>query len=170
MANTERRRPPAWVKGTQQKPQVSVRKPVGRHYPGKVEFEDKGRRNNKRADRGTDPTRNTMIDPRVVTDEMVRNDLDGINRGDAVVDQGQETAWINGRLWGFHTNTGTSYPIEGEGFVQMNAIQYYALRTIARYTGINPDSERELAHHPDLTDEDRELARRVWRMRAEAED
>lgn len=110
-----------------------------------------------------------MIDPRVVTDEMVQSDLEAINRGDAIVDRGLGTAWINGRLWGYHTDTGTAYPIEGEGFVQMNSLQYYALRTIARYNGINPDSERELSYHPDLNDEDRELARRVWRMREEAE-
>ncbi len=101
---------------------------------------------------------------------MIQDELEAINRGDAIIDRQHGTAWINGRLWGYHTDTGRMYPIEGEGFVSMNAIQYYALRVYARYNGINPDSERELAHHPDLTDDDREIARAVWRMRETSED
>jgi hypothetical protein len=119
---------------------------------------------------GTDTTQNTMIDPRIVTNSMIQAELDAINRGDAIVDRQHGTAWINGRLWGYHTDNGRMYSIQGDGFVSMSAIQYYALRIYARYNGINLDSERELAHHPDLTDEDRELARRVWWMREKSED
>jgi hypothetical protein len=132
LANAKRRRPPAWVEGTQQVPQVLVRKPFERHDPRKIEFENRGRRNKKRAQQGTDATRNTMIDPRIVTDRMIGDDLEAINRGDAVVDRQHGTAWINGRLWGYHTDTGTVFPMEGDGFVSMSAIQYYALRTIPR--------------------------------------
>lgn len=132
-------------------------------------FESRGRRN-KKDRQGTDATRNTMIDPRIVTATTIQDEIDAINRGDAIIDRQHGTAWINGRLWGYHTDTGRMYPIKGHGFVSMNAIQYYALRTYARYNGVNPDSERELVHHPDLTDEDREIARSVWRMRETSED
>ncbi len=106
-----------------------------------------------------------MIEPWV----DVQADLDAINRGEAIVDHQHATAWINGRLWGFHTDTGTAYPMEGKGFVRLNQLQFFALRTIARYNGLNARSEATLNRHPDLTDEDREIVRRLWRMREEAE-
>jgi len=123
LANAERQRPPAWVRGQQQAPQVPLTRPVDRHDPREIDFDNRGRRNKKRASPGTDTTRNTMIDPRVVTDSVIRDELDAINRGDAIVDRQQGTAWINGRLWGYHTDTGRAFPIEGDGFVSMNAIQ-----------------------------------------------
>lgn len=111
-----------------------------------------------------------MIDPRVVTDEMILDEIEAINRGEAIVDRQHATAWINGRLYGYHTDTGTAYPMRGEGFVEMDQRQYSALRMVIRYNGLNDQAELELRLRPNLTDEDRDLVRQVWRMREEAED
>ena len=51
----------------------------------------------------------------------------------------------------------------------MNQLQYYAFRKYVEYNGINDRSEGELSRHRDLTQEDREIARRVWRMREKPE-
>ena len=159
LTNAERRRLPAWVRGTQQTPQVTLRKPVTRHYPRHVQARDQGERGNK----------NTMIDPRVVTDQMILDEVEAINRGEAIVDRQHGTAWINGRLYGYHTDTGTAYPMRREGFVEMDQRQYSALRMTIRYHGLNEESEFELKKRPNLTDEDRDLIRYVWRMREDAE-
>lgn len=111
-----------------------------------------------------------MIDPRVVSDEMVLDEIEAINRGEAIVDRQHGTAWINGRLWGYHTDTGTAYPMRGVGFVEMNQRQYSALRMVIRYNGLNDRSEFEMQMRSNLSDEDRDLVRNVWRMREEAED
>ncbi len=111
-----------------------------------------------------------MIDPNVLSDAGIQADMDAINRGEAIVDRQGGTAWINGRLWGYHTDNGRSYPVEGAGFIRLTQRHYSALKMIARYTGLNAESERELASRPTLTDDDREVVRRVWRMREEAED
>ena len=63
-----------------------------------------------------------MIDPRVVTDQMVLDEVEAINRGEAIVDRQHGTAWINGRLYGYHTDTGTVYPMRGDGFVEMDSM------------------------------------------------
>jgi len=131
-----------------------MRKPADRHDPRKIREKDQGRRG----------TRNTIIEPRV----DIQADLDAINRGDGIIDRHWQTIWVNGRLWGYHADTGTIYPMEGGGFVQMTQLQFFALRVLVRYNGINPQSERMLANNPDMTDEDRDIARRIWRMREEA--
>jgi len=95
----------------------------------------------------------------------VQADIDAINRGEAIVDREKATAWTAGRLYGFHTDSGTSYPISGEGFIAMDQKQYSAFKQIIENNGLGPRSEVFLANSRHLTDEDRELVRRLWRIR-----
>ena len=148
---------PASVTGTRQKPQVTLGMPSRtRHDPDGIAARGKSRKGD----------RNTMIEPWV----DVRADIDAINRGEAIVDRERATAWIHGRLWGFHTDTGTAYPISGTGFISLTQAQHSALRMIAGYTHLNEDAERELRMRPSLTDEDREIVRYVWRLRRQLGD
>lgn len=162
LANAEGRRPPATFTGTQQSPPIPAQWPRDRHFPDKAPWRRKGRPGE----------RNTMIDPGVVSDADIRADIEAINRGEGYIHAGNQRIWINGRFWGIHLDTGTGrlYPLEGHGFVPMNQLQYYAFRKYVEYNGINDHSEDELSHLRDLTEEDREIARRVWRMREESED
>lgn len=146
-----REKVPEGFKGIRGTPPVPLLKPSDRHDISRFKFGNKGRRGE----------RNTMIAPWV----DVQADLDAINAGKGLVDIGTGRVWINGRLWGYHTDTGTGYPVEGDGFIPMTQAQYAALRKIASYNGINKRSEQELRSNPQFTDEDIELAYRVWRIR-----
>lgn len=53
--------------------------------------------------------KNTVFLPEV----DVSADMDAIDRGDAIVDKERATAWVSGRLGGFHTDRGTAYPVRG---------------------------------------------------------
>jgi hypothetical protein len=105
-----------------------------------------------------------MIEPWV----DVRAEIDAINRGEGYYDKETGRIWINGRLWGTHSDrrTGTLFPIEGDGFIQVTSIQHYAFRTFVRYNGIADQAELQLARIRGMTDADLEVARRLWRMRA----
>lgn len=108
-----------------------------------------------------------MIEPWV----DVQEDLRAIERGEGVVDTGRARIWVNGRLWGYHADTGTArlWPISGDGFIQLDGKQYRALTIVATYNGLTEDAERQLSHMDILTDEDRALVRRIWRMREETQ-
>ena len=149
--------PPAHVTGTRQKPQVTLGMPSRtRHDPDAISARGKSRKGE----------RNTVIEPWV----DVQADIDAINHGEAIVDRERATAWVNGRLWGFHTDTGTAYPIRGNGVIPLTQAQHSAVRMIAGYTELNEDAERELRMRPSLTDMDREIVRRIWRLRTRAKD
>ncbi|MGC4106758.1 MAG: hypothetical protein QM753_10470 [Thermomicrobiales bacterium] len=140
--------------GIKQQPNVEVTKPASRHYITQVGKGSKSRPGD----------RNTIIDPWV----DVQADIDAINRGDAYVDIGKANAWINGRFYGYHSDTGTAWPISGEGFIELDQRQYSALKKVAEYNGLNTRSERYLTYEPNLTDRDRDLIRDIWRMREQA--
>ncbi|MGI8404842.1 MAG: hypothetical protein ACR2OE_08800 [Thermomicrobiales bacterium] len=146
--------PPAGFTGEPGTPPVPLRKPSDRHSIARVSNTNKGKPGE----------RNTMIAPWV----DVQADLDAINAGQGLADSGKSQVWINGRLWEFYADTGTSYPMSGDGFIPMTQAQFRALRIIAGYNGVNERSEREIGSNPAFTDEDREIARRVWRIREEA--
>ena len=120
---------PASVTGTRQKPQVTVTMPHDRHFPGRL-----GRRIDARPG-----DKNTMIEPWV----DVRADIDAINHGEAIVDQSKATAWINSRLYGFHTGTGSTgklFPMWGRGLIPMDQKQIRALEKVITMGSTNDPS------------------------------
>lgn len=110
--------------------------------------------------------RNTMIAPWV----DVRLDLETINAGRGYYRAEGGRIWVNGRLWAMHIEkqSGTIYPIAGEGLFNVTQREYRAMKILAAYNGINDRSEYELEHWIALSDRDREVARAVWRMREAA--
>jgi len=115
-------------------------------------------------DRAEVGDRNTMIEPWV----DVRADIDAINGGKAFCHRASGRIWIHGRLYGTHTDrrTGTIFPISGAGFIGISSAQHFAVRTFARYNGITPAAEYELACNGKITNEDIEVARVIWAIRA----
>lgn len=155
LANVNKRKPPWWVTGIKQKPNVEVTKPASRHYVMQIGKGSPSRPGD----------RNTIIEPWV----DVQADMDGLNRGDGYVDIGLANAWINGRFYGYHFDTGVSWPILGNGFIPLDQRQYSAFKKVVEYNGLNTRSEKYLQNDPNLTDPDRDLIRRIWRIREQEE-
>ncbi|MGB3327342.1 MAG: minor capsid protein [Thermomicrobiales bacterium] len=152
LANADKRpKPPAHVTGKRQVPNVTVKPPASRHYIMQVSPASPSRSGN----------RNTVIEPWV----DVQADIDAINRGEGIVDHGRANAWVNGRLYGYYADRGTAWPISGDGFITMDQKQYSAFRQIVENDGLGPESEVFLERSRQLTDDDRELVRRIWRIR-----
>jgi hypothetical protein len=146
--------PPSWVTGIKQKPNLVVRKPAARHLLTQVSKSSPSRSGN----------RNTVILP----DVDIEADIHAINHGDAIVDKERATAWVNRRLWGFHTDRGTAYPIHGEGFVPLSQNVYSGLKKVAEYNGLDERAEAYLRRSPTLTEGECELVRLLWRIREQA--
>jgi hypothetical protein len=106
---------------------------------------------------------NTIVLPEV----DLRGDLDAIRRGEAWYDRHTRRIWVRGRLYE-HKPHGTLFPIRGEGFVELDRQTYKALRLFRRYNEIHPDALRELSLNPDVTDEQRDTAIRLWSIREQA--
>jgi|LakMenEpi03Aug12_release.lakeMendotaPanAssembly.Ray.scaffolds.fasta_scaffold35622_2 hypothetical protein len=95
------------------KPAIEVKPPSNRHYIHKV-------RQNSLA-----KTRNTVIEPSI----PIKQDITDINTGKAIYqkdENGIDIYAINGRIYGVKPD-GRSYPIEGQGFYQLNRSSYKAL-------------------------------------------
>ena len=154
MSHTDETDPPSWVTGIRQKPHLVVRRPASRHFLTQIGKNSQSRPGD----------RNTVILPSL----DITGDIDAINRGDAYVDKERATAWVNHRLWGFHTDSGTAYPIHGEGLVSLEQNVYSALKKLAEYNGMNARSEEYLRRTPTLSDVERELVRALWAIREQA--
>ncbi len=107
--------------------------------------------------------RNSLLEPWV----DVRADLDAINAGEGDYDPATRRIWVNGRLYGMHEN-GTTFPIEGDGIIQISRSIYKALTIIRRYNGVNDRSEREMTQDLSISQTDRDKSIRIWRLREEA--
>jgi hypothetical protein len=126
--------------------------PNARHFPHKMT-----------ANSYTDK-QNTMIAPWV----DVQADIDAINRGEAIVDRSNATAWTNGRLYGYHTDQGpegTAYPRSGHGFTPFNGAQHRVLRYAIQEGGLTDNVERRLCNEKRLSDDERDSVREQWRVR-----
>lgn len=133
--------------------------PNSRHFPGSW-----GKRIYRQGGRDV-PT--TVLEPWV----DVRADIDAINHGKGYVDTHGKAIWVNGRIYGYHSNRpgeSPAIPKDGIGTVQMYDKHARALEHIMKYDGLNENTERYIAMSPQLTDADREVIRRLWDMRAEA--
>ena len=89
-----------------------LKKPVRRHDPCKT--------------KGNDPTKekNSMLDPDVDVDA----DLAKISKGE-FVKNGDEIV-VNGRTYGYHADTGTTFPMSGPGVVDMDRAQHQLLKQL----------------------------------------
>jgi hypothetical protein len=106
---------------------------------------------------------NSLIEPWV----DVQADIDAINAGDGFYDPATRRVWVNGRLYGLH-DSGTTFPIEGEGIIPVNRPTFKALTILRRYNGVNAHSEHEIARDPVVGATDRDQAIRIWRLREKA--
>lgn len=98
----------------------------------------------------------------------VAGDLAAIRDGRAIVEG--DTFTVNGRTYGRKSN-GTLYPISGEGFLgPVGRNVFKALIAYRRYNGVNESAEFEISQQAFISDEDRETARRLWRLREETRD
>jgi hypothetical protein len=58
------------------------------------------------------------------------------------------------------------YPISGDGFIgPVGRNVFKDLIAYRRYNGINEPAEFEIGQQPFISIEDREVARRIWRLR-----
>jgi len=147
--------PPGYVRGPVP---LDPRRPANRHDLMRLGAKDSAKRGSKLGE-----TINTIIEPWV----DVEADMTEMRIGRAHYHAGQARIWVNGRTYGMHvsTNSGTIFPIAGPGFVPLTGRQHQALRVFVHYNGINTRSEYELSRDNRLTDLDREIARRLWRLR-----
>jgi hypothetical protein len=126
-------------------PKTPVSKPVDRHTASKV------KQNTVAKDK------NTVIGSKV----PVADDVAAINRGEAKVGRtsGGETSYtINGRTYGAHDN-GRLYPIEGNGFIELNRGEFKALG-VYNELGTGPRSE-SILDNMGISTEGRTLAQQA---------
>jgi hypothetical protein len=72
---------------------------------------------------------------------------------------------VNGRTYGLETPSGTVYPVRGKGFVELDKLEFTALKGLLAHGGDRAAAEREpriarFRHH--LTDKTWETARNVF--------
>jgi hypothetical protein len=93
----------------------------------------------------------------------VAGDLAAIRAGQAKREGDRYT--VNNRVYQRH-ESGRVFPLEGEGLVgPVTRGVMHALNAYARYTGINERAEYEISMKKGITVEERDEARRIWRMR-----
>jgi hypothetical protein len=111
--------------------------------------------------------RNTVVLPGVDTDA----DIAAIKSGRArhVHDNLYE---VNDRTYGLETPSGTVYPVKGDGFVEMNRLQFTALKGLLTYGGDRAAAEKDpkiARFRRHMTDQTWEHARSVFeRAKGEA--
>jgi hypothetical protein len=130
---------------------IDIRPPADRHYPNRLRLNSPAK------------SQTTIILPG--TD--VAGDMAGIRSGQATIENNRYT--INGRTYG-RTDNGTLYPISGEGFIgPVGRAVFKALIAYRRYNGINDLAEFEISNQPFISNEDRTIAQRIWRLREETQ-
>lgn len=107
---------------------------------------------------------NTIVLPGVDLDR----DLADVMRGDCWYDSATRRIWVNGRLYGQHDD-GQLYPMQGIGLVQIDRQTFRALRTFRRYNGLTERALFEIERDPYITDDQRDRAIRLWRVREDRE-
>lgn len=126
--------------------------PADRHYPNRLRLKSPSKEMTTIIVPGTD----------------VAGDLAAIRDGRATVEGNIYT--VTGRTYGRKSN-GTMYPISGEGFIgPVGRNVFKALIAYRRYNGINDRAEFEIGKQEFISGEDREVARRIWRLREEIRD
>jgi hypothetical protein len=111
--------------------------------------------------------RNTVVLPSVDTDA----DIAAIKSGRArhVRDNLYE---VNDRIYGLETPSGTVYPVKGDGFIEMNRLQFTALKGLLAYGGDRAAAEKDpkiARFRRHMTDQTWEHARSVFeRAKGEA--
>ena len=111
--------------------------------------------------------RNTVVLPGVDTDA----DIAAIKSGRArhVRDNLYE---VNDRTYGLETPSGTVYPVKGDGFVELNRLQFTALKGLLAYGGDRAAAEKDpkiARFRRHMTDQTWEHARSVFeRAKGEA--
>jgi hypothetical protein len=98
--------------------------------------------------------------PHVDTDA----DIAAIKTGQAQW-KGNNLYEVNGRVYGLETPSGTVYPVRGEGFVEMDKLQFTALKGLLTYDGDRTAAERDpkiARFRRHMTDQTWDYARRVF--------
>jgi hypothetical protein len=127
-----------------------IRPPADRHYLTRLRLK-------------SPPKERTTI---ILPGTDVAGDLAAIRAGRAKV-HGSIFA-INGRTYG-RKQHGTMYPISGDGFVgPVGRNVFKALIAYRRYNGIDDRAEFEIGKQEFISQEDRDIARHLWRLREEA--
>ncbi|MEG8276773.1 Flp family type IVb pilin [Streptomyces sp. AHA2] len=90
-------------------------------------------------------------------EDLVRADIEGIANGRATLSADGNTYEINGRAYEVEGN-GTVFPKSGPGLVQMDRIEYAALKEIARNKG-DAGTSRQLQRDPKFVDNPDKVAK-----------
>jgi hypothetical protein len=104
--------------------------------------------------------KNTVVLPTVDTDA----DVAAIKNGQAVHVR-DNLYKVNGRTYGLETPSGTVYPVRGKGFVELDKLEFTALKGLLAYGGDRAAAQRDpkiarFSHH--MTDKTWETARNVF--------
>ena len=97
--------------------------------------------------------RNTVVLPGVDTDA----DIAAIKNGHAEYVRANLYR-VNGRLYGLETPSGTVYPVRGKGFVELDKLEYTALKGLLAYGGDRAAAERD----PKIARFSRHLSDKTW--------
>ena len=133
-------------------PDVVVRRPHPRHVLMSISANHKPQK------------ANSIILPHV----DVRGDIDAINRGRRQFDPTTRQVVVRGRVYGMHDD-GRTFPIRGDGIVELSRGAFRALTILRAYNGPNDAADYRMSRELDITDEDRLIAIRLWHIRTEAD-
>jgi hypothetical protein len=64
---------------------------------------------------------------------------------------------------------GRTFPIRGDGIVELSRGAFRALTILRAYNGPNDAADYRMSRELDITDEDRLIAIRLWHIRTEAD-
>ncbi|MFY1714039.1 hypothetical protein J3366_21445 [Tritonibacter mobilis] len=129
--------------GITRKLDIPPKRPVRRHDPCKT--------------KGKDPTKamNSMIDPEIDVSE----DLAKISRGQ--YEMVGEDILVNGRTYGFHVETGTTYPKSGPGITNVDRAQHQLIKQLNTQPFENAMKFAE--NFPSLDEEKIAQVLEIWR-------
>jgi hypothetical protein len=117
-------------------------KSVGkRHLVGKIRLSSPAR------------DKNTVVLPHVETDA----DITAIKTGRATHLHGNLYE-VNGRTYGLETPSGTVYPVRGEGFIELNKLEYTALKGLLAHDGDRTAAQRD----PKIARFSRHMTDKTW--------
>jgi hypothetical protein len=65
---------------------------------------------------------------------------------------------VNGRTYGLETPSGTVYPVRGDGFIELNKLEYTALKGLLAYDGDRTAAGRD----PKIARFSRHMTDKTW--------
>lgn len=96
-----------------------------------------------------------------------QSDLDAIRNGEGWFDPATRQIWVNGHMYGQHDD-GQLYPMSGDNVVEWDRGTTSAFKVLRQYNGVTEKALNQIDRAPHISDDQRDEAIRVWRLREQA--